>query len=113
MAINSLQLNGSSPFAGLGTSLYNVLTAGPYTVAITSTIPQNSGLQIVINQNSTPIVTIGGIASNPTPTQESMGTSANLQCAVNDVISVVLSSSAIADQAPNAVKSVINLFQVL
>lgn len=111
MATNSLQLNTSSPVAGLGTSTYNVVTAGMYTVAVQSTLPLASALQIVINLNASPVVTIGGSSTNPTPTQPSMGTSARILCAASDVITVVLSSSHSIDTQPNSVKSTINLYQ--
>lgn len=110
MALNSLQLNTASPVAGLGTSTYNVVTAGEYTVAIQSTLPQGSALQIVINLNGAAQVTIGGAAANPTPTQPSIGTSVRLLCAATDVITVVLTSANNIDTEPNAVKSVINLY---
>src|ERR1017187_5912839 len=106
---NSLQINEQNAVAGLGTFAYTVTaaTAGFITVAVNSTIPRDPGsqlfssqvspfasaLQIVINLNGSPQVTIGGSAQNPTPSQPSMGTSARLQCANNDVISVVLSSA--------------------
>jgi hypothetical protein len=125
MATNSLQLNTSSPVAGLGTSTYNVALAGMYSVNVQSTLPfeqgtfnnssvvppVTSGLQIVINQNGSPMVTVGGSATNPTPTQPSMGASAKLQCAASDVITVVLSSANAIDNQPNSVKSTINLYQ--
>jgi hypothetical protein len=124
MSINSLQLNESTPFAGLGTSTFNVLTAGLYTVSCNSTIPfvqgtsadssstvGQSGLQIVINQNGTPVVTVGGSATNPTPTQPSIGAVARIQAAASDVLTVVLSSSNAVDSVANAVKSIINVYQ--
>ena len=125
MSINSLQLNNSSPFSGLGTATYNVLSAGLYTVNCSSTIPYEQGtsnnssvtpsvssaLQIVINQNGTPVVTVGGSASNPTPTQPSMSAVARIQAAASDVITVVLSSANAIDAVPNMVKSTINVYQ--
>ena len=122
---NSLQLNTSSPFAGLGTGTYTVVTAGNYRVTCKSTLPYEQGtsnnssvtpstssaLQIVINQNGSPIVTVGGAANNPTPTQPSLVASAELQCAAADVITVVLSSANAIDAVPNTVKSIINLYQ--
>lgn len=111
MATNSLQLNQSNPVAGLGTSTYNVLTAGVYFVEVKSTIPLASALQIVINQNGSPIVTSGGTATDPTPTQESIGAACSIQCAAADVITVVLSSANAVDGLPNAVKSIVNLYQ--
>jgi len=117
---------GSNATAGLGTFSYTVPTgAGAfYTCSCQSTLPYEQGtfnnssvtpfvasaLQIVINQNATPLVTIGGSTQNPTPTQPAMGTSARIQAVAGDVISVVLSSSAAIDNEPNSVKSNINLF---
>lgn len=110
MAI-TLQANLSMPVAGLQTATYTVPVASYYTVSVQSTLPQGSGLQTVISLNGSPQVTVGGASNNPTPTQPSMGTSARLNCAAADVISVVLSSSNAVDSLPNAVKSMINLFQ--
>lgn len=126
MTINSLQLNSSTPFAGLGTATFNVLTAGLYTVDCQSTIPYNasgnslrtdqtspfaSALQIVINLNGGPVLTVGGASTNPTPTQPSLGGRTVILCAASDVITVVLSSANAVDATPNAVKSIINVFQ--
>lgn len=122
---NSLQVNNSTVFAGLGTSSFTVVTAGLYTCAFTSTIPYQaagssnnssvttggSSLQVVINQD------VGGgpvaklTVGSPSPTQPIMGGSVRLVCAAGDVITVVMSSAATADNALNAVKSIINLYQ--
>lgn len=126
MTINSVQLNTSSPFAGLGTATFNVVTAGLYTVAVTSTIPYvaagsadtsttaaldpaASALSILIKLNGSTVT--GGTSVAPTPTQPSVGLTVRIQAAASDVITVVFSSSAQADAAPNAVKSIINLYQ--
>lgn len=125
MAADSLRLNSSSPVAGLGTSTYNVLADGIYSVNVQSTLPYTSGssyyssdtmpvdsaLQIVINKNGSAQVTVGGATGNPTPSQPILSAGAKLQCVATDVITVVLSSSAAIDAQPNSVKSVINLFQ--
>jgi hypothetical protein len=120
---NSLGLNNNA-VAGLGTFSYTVVAAGMYTVSCQSTLPYEQGtyndssvipavasaLQIVINQNGNPVVTIGGSSQNPTPTQPAMGTSARIQAAAGDVLSVVLSSANAIDNQPNSVKSNINVF---
>lgn len=122
---NSLQMNTSTVFAGLGTSTFTVVTAGLYTVQIKSTIPclaagssnnstvtaGGSALQIVVNNNGSPVLTVGGSGANPTPTQQSIGGSVVIQAAAADVITVVLTSANAVDALPNAVKSIINLFQ--
>lgn len=118
---NGLQLNTATVFAGLGTSTFTVVTAGLYTVQIKATIPcisagsssnssvttGGSGLSIVVNKNGSAILTI----ANPSPTQPLMGGSVSAQFAAADVITVVMSSSAAADQGLNVIKSIINLYQ--
>lgn len=87
-------------------------TASPgFTYSITQTgsygTPAMSGLGVVIQQNSTVL----GRYGFPSPTQPLLNGSARFSGAVNDVISVVLSSLSTADAALNSVKSIINLYQ--
>lgn len=124
MTINSLSAIASTVVTGLGTQTFNITTAGLYTCAFEFTIPYvpagssansastagQSGLQVVVNQNGTPILTLGGASNNPTPTQPSLGGSCQIQAAVNDVITVVLTSANAVDTYPNAIKGIINLF---
>lgn len=125
MTINSFNVNTSTVVAGLGTQTCNVTTAGLYTLAVNFTIPYRasgmpgdststagqSGLQIVVNVNGVPALTLGGSATNPAPTQPLLGGSVHFQAAANDVITVVLSSANAVDAVPNAVKGTINFFQ--
>lgn len=96
---------GAATDAANGTASYgasfSVTTAGTYGV------PAVSGLDVVIKQNSTVLARYGF----PTPTQPIMGGSVFIQAAAADVITVVLSSLSDADNALNAVKTIINLFQ--
>jgi hypothetical protein len=125
---NSLGLNANE-VAGLGTFSYTVPVggAGLYTLSCQSTLPFEQGtfnnssvtpsvasaLQIVLSQTGSASVsiTIGGSATNPTPTQPAMGTSGRFQCAAGDVLSVALTSANAIDAAPNNVKSIVNLYQ--
>jgi hypothetical protein len=117
--------NGTSTvLGGLGTFVGTITTAGFYTCSIKSFVPYQaagssadststtgqSGLQIVIKQNSTTKATIGGSASNPTPTQPTLSGSVVINAAANDTVSFVLTSSNAVDSAPNAIKSIINVF---
>lgn len=125
---NTIQVNQSSPFAGLGTATFTVVTAGLYTVQVKSfipytppgtsytsttaaTAPSASALQFVVNQDTGggPVAKL--TISSPSPTQPIMSGAVVLSCAAGDVITVVFTSSAAADNALNAVKSIINLFQ--
>lgn len=110
---NDLVLNGSSPFAGLGTQSYTIPITGAYEVSVQTTLPPNSGVQIAIKLNGSSQVTVGGAASNPTTTQPSIGAQARIQCTAADVVAVVLSSSSSVDTMANALKSNITLFQTV
>ncbi len=89
---------------GLGTFTYTVDVAGlRFISAVASEVPP-SGLSIVINNNGSPI------ASSATPTDAQQIVSAQIltSCALNDVITVVISSSSAIDQQLNTVKTEIN-----
>lgn len=124
MTINSLSSIASTVVGGLGTQTYNVVTAGLYTCAVNFTIPYQasgssadsahpvggSSLQIVVNQDTGggPVAKL--TLSSPSPTQPSMGGSVRLQCSAGDVITVVLSSAAVVDNAANAIKGTVNIY---
>jgi hypothetical protein len=126
MATNSLSL-GANEVAGLGTFTYNIVTSGLYTLGCQSTLPYEQGtfnnssvtpgvasaLQMVLSQTGSASVsiTIGGSATNPTPTQPAMGTSGRFQCVAGDTLNVALTSANSIDSQPNAVKSIVNLYQ--
>jgi len=123
MTINSLSPIASTPVAGLGTQTFNIPSTGLYTIGFkifvpfvqgtsadsTSTAGQ-SGLQVVVALNGVTKLTVGGSATNPTPTQPIVGSLIVLQCTAGDVVTVVLSSANAVDAAPNAVKGIINIF---
>ena len=79
--------------------------------ANSSSTTGQSGLQVVVNQNGSPVLTVGGSSTNPTPTQPSIGSSVRIQCAASDTLTVVLSSSNAVDSTLNAVKGIINVYQ--
>ncbi len=122
---DSLNLNQSTVTAGLSTSTFTCVTAGLYTVSFTSFIPYiasggsgnsttatgGSGLSVVVNQDTGggPVAKL--TVEDPSPTQPIMGGSVRLQLDADDVVTVVLSSSEDVDAAPNAVKTIINLYQ--
>lgn len=125
---NAFQLNTSTVVGGLGTQTYTVpagVATQLYTLAVNFTIPYRasgmpgdststvgqSGLQIVVNKNGSASLTLGGAATNPTPTQPSLAGSVRLSLAAGDVVTVVLSSSSAVDAVPNAVKGTINFYQ--
>lgn len=111
-------LNQTASINGLGTFSSTVASAGPVVLSCQCTIPgsvdiegtQQSNLQIVLKQNSTTLITVGGSSANPTPTQGSLAASYQASAAASDVFHVVLSSSNAIDSVPNAVKGIINFF---
>lgn len=96
---------GSKTAAANGTASpgfsFAVGTAGTYGT------PATSALNVVISQNTTVLARYGF----PSPTQPILGGSVTFAAAVNDVITIVFSSQSTADALPNAVKSIVNLFQ--
>lgn len=80
---------------------FSVTAAGSYGV------PAISGLNVVIYQGSTALAYYGF----PSPTQPILGGSVRIQASASDVLTIVFSSLSTADAAPNAVKSIVNLYQ--
>jgi hypothetical protein len=99
MAINYSQ---NVTFNGLGTFSFNIPAAGAYFLDGKISIPTivngggPSSLVVTINQNGSPVYV--GLAG-------AEGFYAILSCAANDLIAVVFSSAAPADQALNVIKS--------
>ncbi len=80
---------------------FSVTTTGQYGA------PAASGLNIEILLEDVVLASYGF----PSPTQPIMGGSVVIDADTDDVISIVFSSLSPADQAKNAVKSIVNLFE--
>jgi hypothetical protein len=102
--MNILQQSASS---GLSTDTFKVTTAGMYTINVMSTDLPPSGIVITLSQSGSQTVSV----STPTtsPLQAHIEINAKFNCAVNDILTVALASSAPADQPPNLIKTLINL----
>ncbi len=95
---------------GLKTAAANGTASPGFTYATTAGsygVPEISGLDVVLKQNSTVLARYGF----PGPTQPIMGGSVIVQASAADVLTFVASSLSGADNALNAVKSIINLYQ--
>ncbi len=79
---------------------FSVTAAGSYGS------PEQSGLNVVIAQNGDILLRTGW----PSATQPIMNGSVVTSCAVNDVIEIIYSSLTDVDAAPNAFKSIINVY---
>lgn len=94
---NTAAANGTASYG----ASFSVTTTGQYGA------PAVSGLNVVLKKGTTVLASYGF----PTATQPVMGGSVVVSCSVSDVLSVVLSSLSSADNALNAVKTVVNLYQ--
>lgn len=101
----------SSVTSGLSTDTYRISVADLYSIYVRTTVIQPSGLVITISQTGS------RSASFTTPTtsslQEDIEINAKFNCAVGDILTVAVTSSAPVDQPPNLIKTIINLRQGL
>ncbi len=121
MTVNGLQLNQSTVVSGLGTQSFTAAIAGYYTVDVDYSLPYQaagssadssittggSSLQVLVKLNGSTKLTLSG----PAPTQPKLSGSVKILCAAADIITVVPSSAAAADNALNGLKGTINLYQ--
>lgn len=102
--VSGLKVLQSNVMAGLGTFTYIVGVAGVHRFSIQSNLQPPSNLSIVINQNGSPIDS----TNTPTINTTHIELAAVANCALNDSITFVLTSSASIDNnIPPAIKSII------
>lgn len=93
----------------LDTYNHTATAASPYFVKVDASEIPPSGLSIAIKQNgSTKITSIA-----PSASQSPISVQIVLNCALNDLISVVLSSAVASDTQLNVVKATINIHKGL
>ena len=103
-----MNYNQNLSFSGLGTFTFVVVQAGPYFIEGKLYLPTivngggASAVVVTINQNSSPVY-VG--------TAGAEGFKADINCAANDSIAIVLSSAAAPDQGLNNVKSTFSIGQ--
>jgi hypothetical protein len=95
--------------SGLSTDTYKVSAADMYQIFVRTTDLPPSGAVITLSQSGSQSVSV----STPTtsPKQRHIEINAKFNCAIGDILSVVVSSSAPVDQPPNLIKTTINLKQ--
>jgi hypothetical protein len=91
--------------SNLDTYQYTTQLASLYTVSMQLNEIPPSGVSIVINQNGTPMAT----SLPPSAVQSHIELSVLLNCAIGDVLTVVVSSSSLSDTGPNAIKALLNI----
>jgi hypothetical protein len=98
-------INQSKVLTQLDTYNHTALLASLYTVAIRLWEIPPSGISIVIKQNGSTIVS----SVAPAAAQEEINLRTLLQCAVNDTITVVISSATVSDSLPNSFKAILDI----
>lgn len=107
MAQTIVRIDQSLVTRSLDTYNYTVAQAGMLVVDVQMGEVPPSGLSIVIQKNSVTQVS----STAPAAAQSIVDLRTILNCAANDVISVILSSSSAIDQGLNSVKGLINIHQ--
>lgn len=104
-----MNLNVSSASSGLSTDTFKVSIAGPYYMSAQSTVNEPSGLVITLSQTGS----VSKSVVSPVCSAQEIAVSVNgsFNCAVGDILHVVVTSSAPIDQPPNLIKTIINLRQ--
>jgi hypothetical protein len=104
-----MNINTSSASSGLSTDTFKVAVAGMYYLSAQTTVIQPSALVITLSQTGSTSASLATPATSPV--QESVSINKTFNCAIGDILSVVVTSSAPIDQPPNLIKTIINLRQ--
>lgn len=105
MATTITGISKSKVISNLDTYNHTIGTNNMYTIKMDVSELPPSGVSIVIQQNgSTKLTTVA-----PASTQQLVSAQITLSCAVNDVISVIVSSSQARESAPNVIKGILNI----
>jgi hypothetical protein len=102
--MNTMRQSCSS---GLSTDLHQVTTAGVYKIETRTTDIPPSGLVVTLSQTGSTSASF--VSPTTSPVQQHIEMNGKFNCQVGDILSIVLTSSAPADQPPNLIKTTINL----
>lgn len=105
MAITIQNLDSSKVISSLDTYNYTVPAAGIYNISAQMNEIPTSSLSVVIKVNT---VTKASSAT-PTANQSIVDLQLQYNCALNDIISFVVSSSAAVEAGSNQIKGIINI----
>ena len=95
--------------SGLSTDQHKVKEAGVYSIYSRSTVVPASGLVVTMSQSGSTTASF----TSPTTSEKQIDVEMNAKfnCAVDDILTVAITSSAPADQPPQLIKTIINLRQ--
>lgn len=107
MATIITNLISSKVLSNLDTYNYTVLAAGVHTVSIRLTEVPPDGVTIVLKNNSSTLAT----SSAPAGPSDHVEIAATVNCALSDVLGIVITSSAAHQAAPNRIKAILSIRQ--
>jgi hypothetical protein len=93
----------------LDTYNYSVLADGSHTVAVRVTELPPSGLIVEIKQNGVS----KALSTTPASSQSVVNLKVLLNCAINDTLTIILSSPNAADAGPNIIKAILRISSTL
>jgi hypothetical protein len=97
--------------SGLITDTKQIATAGQYTInTLTTDIPP-SGIVVTISQSGSTSKSV--VTPTTSPVQTNIESNATFNCAIGDILTIALTSSAPIDQPPNLIRTIITLRQGL
>lgn len=94
---------------GLNTYQYTINTAAMHVARVRVSKQPDSGMTITINLNGSPVATTTLVPVEPGGGNSTAVISATMNCAANDVVTFVLSSSTSSDQQLNTIKAILNV----
>lgn len=100
---------GTQTYVGLNTYNHTAAATSLYTIEVRCTEVPTSTLSIVIKNNSSTLAT----SATPAAGQNNINLRAQVNCTLNDVIGVVVTSSSPIDQQLNNVQTTITIRQGL
>jgi hypothetical protein len=96
---------------GLNTDRYQVKTAATYSIYTATTVNPASGIVVTISQSGSQTASATTPTTSPLTNHVELNT--KFACAIGDIITVAVTSTAPADQPPDLVKTTITLRQGL
>lgn len=109
MAQTVTKISQSKVINQLDTYNHTALSSTVYTVSVRLDVIPTSGISVVIKNNSSTIIT----STAPTTAENNVQVQAKINCAANDVIGVIFTSSTASDQGGNSFKAILDIRQGL
>lgn len=104
-----MHIHQQSLISGLTSDVYQAEAAGVYSVYAYSTVVPPSGLVITISQTGSTSLSV--TSQTTSPVESVVAVNGRFNCALGDLLTVAVTSSAAQDQPPNLIKTFCTLKQ--